>query len=168
MPVGVDFAQLERDYVRSRIYSEFSWRPYDSFSPVNPLRVAIPKARVAFVTTAGVHLRDDERFDTDAKAGDPSFRSFGSNCTFEQLRLSHGGYDTRRASNDLNVVLPLDHLRATVARGLIGQLTSTIYSFMGYIAATDKLVHETSTTTMLTPLRGWAPRPPACRARAAR
>lgn len=144
MSDGVDFAQIERDHVRARIYSEFTWRPYDSFSPVNPLRVPLPEARVAFVTTSGAHHRDDKAFDTNANIGDPSSREFRSDVSFADLRLSHGGYDTVRASTDMNVVLPLEHLRASVESGRIGGLTSMVYSFMGYIAETDKLVTETA------------------------
>lgn len=139
---GVDFGQIERDYVRDHIYAGFRWRPYDSFSPLNPLAQPLPEARVAFVTTAGVHLRDDQPFDVDADEGDPSFRAIPAASSFDELRLTHGGYNTRRAREDMNVVLPLDHLRSAVRDGSIGALTSTVYSFMGYIAETDRLMDE--------------------------
>jgi len=58
----------------------------------------------------------------------------------------HRGYDTRRASADKNVVLPLDHLRAAARAGRIGALSPTVYSFMGYIADTERLLRETAPT----------------------
>ncbi len=143
-PEGVNFADVERDFVRARVYPEFSWRAYDTFSPLNPLRVPLEAARVAFVTTSGAHLADQASFDIRAAGGDPSFRAFPSSTPMEQIHLSHRGYDTRRASADKNVVLPLDHLRAAAREGRIGGLTPTLYSFMGYIADTQPLLEETA------------------------
>ncbi|MBW3634284.1 MAG: glycine/betaine/sarcosine/D-proline family reductase selenoprotein B [Chloroflexi bacterium] len=139
---GANFAQIERDHVRSRVYAPFDWHPFDRFSPYNPLRVPLREARVAFVTTAGAHLPDQPPFDTDADAGDPSWRSFPVETPLAKLMLSHGGYDTRRASADKNVVLPLDHLRAFAQEGRIGSLAPNVYSFMGYVADTDRLLRE--------------------------
>jgi D-proline reductase (dithiol) PrdB len=141
---GVNFAEVERDFVRARIYPYFSWRAYDTFSPLNALRVPLKSARVAFVTTSGAHLVDQAPFDITAATGDPSFRAFPSTTPLEDIQLSHRGYDTRRASADKNVVLPLDHLRAEASEGRIGGLTPTVYSFMGYIADTAPLLEETA------------------------
>ena len=58
------------------------------------------------------------------------------------LTLTHSGYDIRRASADKNVVLPLDHLRAFRDEGRIGSLSPQVYSFMGYITDTDRLLDE--------------------------
>ena len=141
---GVNFADVERDFVRARVYADFQWRAYDTFSPLNPLRVPLQSARVAFVTTGGAHLADQAPFDITAPAGDPSFRSFPSSKPLDDIRLSHRGYDTRRASVDKNVVLPLDHLRSAAADGRIGGLSPTVYSFMGYIADTEVLLQESA------------------------
>jgi hypothetical protein len=141
---GVNFAEVERDFVRARINPDFQWRAYDAFSPLNPLRVPLQSARVAFITTSGAHLADQAPFDITAAAGDASFRAFPSSTALEEIQLSHRGYDTRRASTDKNVVLPLDHLRAAAREGRVGGLSPTVYSFMGYIADTDVLVEETA------------------------
>ncbi|HET8632075.1 MAG TPA: glycine/sarcosine/betaine reductase selenoprotein B family protein [Thermomicrobiales bacterium] len=153
MPDGVDFATLERDFVRARIYPDFAWRAYDAFSPLNRLAVPLAAARVAFVTTAGAHRPDQPPFDLAVAAGDPSYRAFPSTTPLAELVLSHRGYDTRRASADKNVVLPLDHLRAAAAASRIGSLAPTVYSFMGYIADTAPLLRE-SAPTVAARLRG--------------
>ena len=139
---GVNFADIERDHVRSRLYPGFAWRAHDAFSPCNPLPVPLAEARIAFVTTAGAHLPRQVPFDTGASAGDPSWRAFPVETPLSDLALAHGGYDTRRASSDKNVVLPLDHLRALAAEGRIGGLAPTVHSFMGYVADVDPLVRE--------------------------
>ena len=139
---GANFAQIERDHVRARVYAPFDWHPFDRFSPYNPLRVPLRAARVAFVTTAGAHLSDQPPFDIDADAGDPSWRAFSVETPLADLLLSHSGYDTRQANADKNVVLPLDHLRALRDEGRIGSLSPEVYSFMGYVADTDRLLRE--------------------------
>lgn len=144
MTQGVNFADVERNFVRARVYPDFEWRAYDAFSPLNPLRVPLQSARVAFVTTSGAHLMDQAAFDIKSAAGDPSFRAFPISTPLDQMRLSHRGYDTRRASVDKNVVLPLDHLRAAAADGRIGGLSPTVYSFMGYIAETEVLLEQSA------------------------
>ncbi len=144
MADGVDFAAIERDFVRARINPDFTWHAFDAFSPLNPLAVPLPAARVAFVTTAGAHLPEQAPFDLTAAAGDASYRAFPAATPLTELALSHRGYDTRRASQDKNVVLPLDHLRAAAAAGRIGGLAPTVYSFMGYIADTAPLLEDSA------------------------
>ena len=142
MDDGIDFAELERDHVRSRLYPGFAWWEHDAFSPRNPLPVPLAAARVGFVTTAGTHLPDQEPFDAGSDAGDPSFRAFPAETPLAEVALTHGGYDTRPAGADTNVVLPLDHLRGLTAEGRIGGLAATVCTFMGYVANADPLVRE--------------------------
>ncbi len=137
---GTDFARVERDHVRGRFFPAFEWQAYDAFSPLNPLRVPLARARVAFVTTAGAHLAEQPPFDVRAPAGDASYRAIPSATPLGSVQLSHPGYDTRQASADKNVVLPLDHLRAAAEMGRIGELAPWVYSFMGYIADPDPLL----------------------------
>lgn len=137
---GVNFVDVEREWVAGRIYADFRWRAYDDFSPYHPLRVPLSQARVAFVTTAGAHLASQEPFDIAVKAGDPSYRTFPSTTPLDDLQLTHTGYDTRRAADDPNVVLPLDHLREADRAGRIGELAPTVYSCMGYVADTEPLL----------------------------
>lgn len=141
---GVNFAEIEADFVRARLYPDFTWRAYDGFSPLNPLRVPLEAARVAFVTTAGAHLTDQPPFDLGAPAGDASYRALPSDTPLAEIELSHRGYDTRRARLDRNVVVPLDHLRDAAREGRIGGLAPTVYSFMGYIADTAPLIEDTA------------------------
>jgi D-proline reductase (dithiol) PrdB len=140
--IGANFAEIEQEFVCDRINPDFCWRPFDDFSPFNPLSVPLESARVAFVTTCGAHLESDRPFDLKSAAGDPSFREFPSTVQYEDLALTHRGYDTRRAKEDVNVVLPLDHLRAASADGRIGEIAPNVLSFMGFIADTDPLLNE--------------------------
>lgn len=144
MKPGVNFSQVEREFVSQRLFPGFSWRSFDEFSPFNPMTVPLAGARVAIITTGGVHLKSDQPFDTRSNVGDSSFRAFGSDSDFAELSLTHVGYDTKLARKDMNVVLPLDHLRNAVVEGEIRELTSTIYSFMGYIPDVTELLEDTA------------------------
>lgn len=140
---GMNFAEFEKDFVRAKIYDRFDWLPFDSYSPLNLLRTPLSSARVAFVTTSGAHLPDQEPFDLKSPQGDPTYRSFPSTTPLDAIRLTHRGYDTRKAGEDKNVV-PLDHLRQAVDAGTVGELAPTVYSYMGYIADTAPLIDVTA------------------------
>ncbi len=141
---GVDFGRIERDHVRSRLYPAFDWLAFDGFTPYNSLRVPLAEASLAFVTTAGAHLPSQAPFDLKSTNGDPSYRAFPMETRLDDLVLTHSGYDTRRAREDKNVVLPLDHLRAAEAAGRVGSLSPTVYSCMGYVANVTPLMEETA------------------------
>jgi D-proline reductase (dithiol) PrdB len=132
------FAQLERDYVR-RFYPAFEWRVFDQPSQRRPLRKPLERARVALVGTAGAYLPGQRPFSLGDE-GDPSLREVPANA--ERVLLAHPGYNTRRAREDPDVVLPLAVLRGLAAEGLIGELHPRCFSFMGYIPEPKPLLRE--------------------------
>lgn len=139
----MNFAVVERDYIRKRILPNFEWVVCETPSRINPLRRPVEKCRVALVTTAGVHQASDPPFDIRSKTGDASYREIPSEASFDNLRLSHVGYNTRRVSQDVNCVFPLDRLRELEAEGVFGSLNHRHFSFMGYIPITEPLMKET-------------------------
>ncbi len=50
-----------------------------------------------------------------------------------KVQLSHVGYDTDRAMEDLDVVYPVRTLRHLAAEGFIGALAPTVISTMGFV-----------------------------------
>ncbi|CAN5679358.1 hypothetical protein BH23CHL5_BH23CHL5_12080 [soil metagenome] len=141
--LGVDFAEVEKAWVAGRTYSTFNWLPFDDFSPVNRMGSPLSEARIAIVTTSGAHLPTQESFNVSAKEGDGSFRTFPSDVALAEIVLSHGGYDTGRASLDKNVVIPLDRLQELADDGLFSDLAPTIYSTMGYVAEPRQFFENT-------------------------
>lgn len=89
----------------------------------------LSQSRLAIVTTAGLHLREDRPF----VAGDPSYRVIPSNTPAADLVQSHTsiGFDRTGVLEDINVVFPIDRLREMVAAGRIGELAPAFYAFMG-------------------------------------
>lgn len=101
----------------------------------------LSESRLALVTTGGVHLPEDARFDIDDPAGDPSYRDIPSGA--ERLTWTHAYYRPEEAS-DLDSVFPLWTLRELVAEGVVGELNRRHFSFMGAIHDTASLVEETA------------------------
>ncbi len=101
--------------------------------PAKPLS----RARVAIVTSAGLHLRDDRPF----VSGDATYRRIPSTVSARDLLQSHSsiGFDRTAALEDINVVFPIDRLREMVSQGKIGMLADTFFSFMGAQRDTSKI-----------------------------
>jgi len=142
--MDMNFAQIEKQYIRERAYPDFDWVSFDRPSPVNPPRKPVSQCRVAMVTTAGVHLKTDPPFNLRSRIGDHTYREIPGDANLEDLLLAHVGYNTGYVSADKNCVFPLNRLRELEAEGVIGALAPRHFSFMGYVAVTDPLVNETA------------------------
>lgn len=95
------------------------------------------KAKLAFITTAGVHLRSQDPFNVK---GDPSFRLIPGDVDLENLTITHDHYDKRGALEDINLVFPLEVLRDLESEGIIGQLSQRHIGLMGYIPQFKKFM----------------------------
>lgn len=98
-------------------------------------------SRVAFITTAGVHLKSDEPFDI---RGDHTFRIIPGSARREDLTITHDHYDISEAMKDINVVFPLGILKDLAEEGRIGEVAPRHFGFMGYIPESDRLIKETA------------------------
>jgi D-proline reductase (dithiol) PrdB len=101
--------------------------------PWSPLQKPLRDCTIALVTTAGVHLKEDEPFNMVDKEGDPTFRVIPRDTWRHRLCITHDYYDHRDADKDLNIVLPVDRLAELVAEGVNGKVAPFHYSFMGHI-----------------------------------
>ena len=98
-------------------------------------------SRLALVTTGGVHLPDDPRFDIDDPAGDCSYREIPASA--EVLTWTHAYYAPGR-EGDLDTVFPLWTLRKLVQEGVVGELNGRHFSFMGAIHDPAPLAENTA------------------------
>ncbi len=101
--------------------------------PFARVRKPLRTARVALLTTAGVHLRDQPPFDMQNPDGDPTYREIPGTVEVGDLMITHKYYDHTDADADLNVVFPLAHFRNLVQQGVIGNLAPRHFGFMGHI-----------------------------------
>lgn len=136
----MNFAEIERDYVRRHFVPSFEWVVHPAPSRINPLSKPLPHCRVALVGTAGMHLHGDRPFDVRNPLGDASFRVIPGDVAFAELRLAHPGYNTRKIRQDINCVFPLERLRELAQEGIIGGVSPRHFSFMGYIPIPTALV----------------------------
>ena len=92
----------------------------------------LAERRVAVVTSAGLVRRGQRPF----VSGDVDYRVLPADTPASPILMSHASvnFDRTAFQRDINVVFPLDRLRAMVVAGAIGSLAATHYSFMG---ATD-------------------------------
>jgi D-proline reductase (dithiol) PrdB len=106
----------------------------------------LAQARLALITTAGVHLATQPPFDMDNPDGDATYREIPTQAPRNQLTITHKYYDHRDADRDLNVVFPLEHLRDLVRLGVIGSAAPRHFAFMGHIDGplVDKLNRRTA------------------------
>ena len=99
----------------------------------------LSQRRVALLSTAGLHRRDDRPFavtsgNARAIAGD--YRVIPNDIAANDLVMSHvsTNFDRTGFQQDWNVVFPLDRLQELAQHGVIGSVAAFHYSFMG---ATD-------------------------------
>jgi len=98
-----------------------------------PVWTALPKPisrlRVALVTTAGLHFRDDASFEF----ADATFRPISGAENADDLVMSHSSvnFDRSGFAEDVNLVFPIDRFRELAAQARIGSLADVHYSFMG-------------------------------------
>ncbi|MBI4296559.1 MAG: selenoprotein B glycine/betaine/sarcosine/D-proline reductase [Chloroflexi bacterium] len=101
----------------------FESRPWVTGPPLS-------KRRVAIISTAGLHRRDNRPF--TRQPGD-YYRIIPGNIEANDLLMSHVslGFDRTGFQQDWNVAFPIDRLRELANEGVIGSVASFHYSFMG-------------------------------------
>jgi len=108
--------------------------------PFTRPRKTLRESRLALVTTGGVHLPEQLRFDIDDPAGDCSYREIPTDAY--ALPWTHAYYAPDRGT-DLDSVFPLWTFRELVAEGAVGELGPRHFSFMGAIHEPGPLVERT-------------------------
>jgi len=90
----------------------------------------LSKRRVAIVSTAGLHSKNDRPFTFDP--GD-YYRVIPGDIRADDLVMTHisTNFDHSGFQQDWNVVFPLDRLRELAEEGVIGSIADFHYSFMG-------------------------------------
>lgn len=135
MPKLEELSEIERQAVLN-----FPFMEHDT-SPRAILDKPLSEAKLALVTTAGIHVRGDTPF----SSGDQTYRVIPSGTEAREIVQSHVsiGFDRIPMYRDVNVSLPVDRLSELVERHVIGGLGDRIYSFMGAQRDPRRIVNET-------------------------
>lgn len=104
----------------------------DDFVPLAPMTKPLSTCRLTFVSTAGVQPKTSVPFDTAHPIGDYSFRRVPSSSTPSDLEIHQIKYPTVGARRDLNVIFPIERLQELAREGILGGLTESFFSFIGY------------------------------------
>ena len=116
------------------------------YVPVTPAPVWAPVTKklsemtIALATAAGVHQKDQERFNL---AGDFGWRKVSNKCKPEELMVSHGGYDNSDVNKDINCMFPYERLNELAKEGFIGGVAEYHAGFMGGGGNIQKFTDET-------------------------
>lgn len=132
--------------------------------PWQPLQKPLSQCRLGLVTTAGVHLENQQPYDVDAKQGDASYRELPADTPADVYRISHTHYDHSEADKDINCVFPIQRLKELAVEGLIKDVADVNFGFMGFIMkplhqdlktnarqVADKFIEHNVDTVLLTP-----------------
>ncbi len=101
--------------------------------PWTPVRKLLLDCKVAIVTTAGLHHRNQKPFDMNDPNGDPSFRVIDSRRPINDLMITHDHYNHSDAEKDINIVFPIQRLWELEEEGIIGRTAEKHYGFMGHM-----------------------------------
>ena len=104
----------------------------DDVVPLARLRTPLSQARLTFVSTAGVQPRGTLPFDVVHPVGDYTFRRVPSDSRPDELEIHQLKYPTDGAHRDLNVIFPVERLQELAAEAVVGSLTPSFFSFIGY------------------------------------
>jgi D-proline reductase (dithiol) PrdB len=128
-----DLPEVEARHLLAKPCPRFPTEPFVAGPPLKQRRVAI-------VTTAGLHRRDQPTFNL----ADTGYRVIDGTTTGRDLVMSHSSvnFDRTGFQQDINVVFPIDRLRELAREGAIGSLAAYHYSLMGALWEPDEV--ETS------------------------
>jgi D-proline reductase (dithiol) PrdB len=97
--------------------------------PYTPHTRELKETVFALISTAGVHLREQEPYNIE---GDNSWRVLPGDLQSAQLMVTHDHYDHHDADQDINCIFPIDRLRELAAEGIIGGVADKHLGFMGF------------------------------------
>lgn len=121
-----DLPDWERDHLLEKLehLEGFGDRPWVVPPP-------LADARIALITTAGLHRAGDRAFSFAEASSD--YRVIDADTPADELVMSHlsVNFDRTGFQQDVNVVFPIDRLKALASEGVIGSVARYHYAFMG-------------------------------------
>ena len=91
------------------------------------------------ICTGGIYVTGQTAFHFK---DDTTYRAIPTDVDTSELRATHFAYDLTDARKDINVVFPIEQLRAMINENSLGSLASNAYTLMGGIYSTRRVVEE--------------------------
>jgi len=122
----------------------------DSYVPLAQLGKPLTEARLAVISSCGVHARNDRPLDVCHPSGEFRFRRVPSqlrdeNLIIHQLKYPHDDDDV---VVDINVIFPIERLQELAAEGVLGGLSDNFFSFIGYSMDPEKFERTVAATSL--------------------
>lgn len=106
--------------------------------------ITLSEAKILLITSSGAFLPSrDKPFNAANLMGDYTIRTFPSSTPLDELEYAHDHYDQTAVREDPQVLLPLTHLQNLVTEQVIGSLSDTVVSFMGYQPWVGRVIKKT-------------------------
>lgn len=120
-------------------YGSYQWADNPDAPPIATLPRPLSELRLGVIATGGVYAAGQTAF---TFKDDLTYRAIPNNTSVDDLRATHFAYDLSDARRDINVVFPIDALRAMVADGQIGELAPDLFTCMGGIYSQRRVREE--------------------------
>lgn len=118
-------------------------RPRNS-APIPAPGIDLSASRLVLISSAGGYLPTSQpAYDTDNDLGDYTIRLIPTASPLEDIAYAHTHYNHTAVDQDAQVLVPLRHLEDLVREGVIGTLTDSFISFMGYQPDVTRVLDET-------------------------
>jgi D-proline reductase (dithiol) PrdB len=138
-PRAVDYIEVTRTTYDALGYPPYQWVHSETAPPWAPLTRPLSQCRVGLIASGGIYRAGQIAFHF---RDDASYRVIPTDVPTAELRATHFAYDLRDARTDINVVFPIDPLRALVADGVIAGLGPEAFTFMGGIYSARRVRDE--------------------------
>jgi D-proline reductase (dithiol) PrdB len=136
---AVDYIDVTRRTYDELGYPPYRWMVCDDPPPWACVDKPLADCRIGLIASGGIYRSGQIAFHFK---DDSSYRVIPTDVPSEDLRATHFAYDLTDARRDINVVFPIDTLRALATEGFIGGLTDEAYTFMGGIYSTRRVIDE--------------------------
>jgi len=130
--------RLERNF-SSQGFPPYQWTKNEG-APFTPLTKPLSECRIGVLSSAGVHLPDQEAF--NPVRDDLTFREIPMDITQDQVQIHHNNYDKTDAYRDINTVIPFKALSVLEEEGFIKSVAAPVITFMGRVLRRSALTKE--------------------------
>jgi D-proline reductase (dithiol) PrdB len=120
-------------------YGSYKWATIAEPPPMAQLPGPISELRLGVIASGGIYAEGQAAF---TYKDDVTYRAIPADIDSTKLRATHFAYDLTDARRDINVVFPIDTLRALVDDGLVGELAPHLFTCMGGIYSQRRVRDE--------------------------
>ncbi len=125
-------------------YAALGYEPYEWYFAENEPELAVidkplADSRLGVIATGGIYKVGQVAF---GYKDDVTYRAIPSDVATEDLRATHFAYDLTDAQEDINVVFPIDALRALQRDGMFKELAPYLFTCMGGIYSQRRVTED--------------------------